>query len=61
AAVEHVVPSPVATLPRERAGHVRVRSRYLPSELVVGILLVLIAAAAAVLLVLGVLQVAVTG
>ncbi len=38
----------------------RARSRWLPSELVVGIMLVLIAAAAATLLILGVLRVAVT-
>ena len=39
----------------------RARPRYLPSELVVGILLLLIAATAATLLVLGILRVAVTG
>jgi hypothetical protein len=38
----------------------RVRTRWLPSEMVVGVLLVLVAAAAATLLVLGVLRVAVT-
>jgi hypothetical protein len=38
----------------------RARSRWLPSELAVGILLVVVAAACATLLVLGVLRVAVT-
>ncbi|MEA2137249.1 MAG: hypothetical protein QOG56_399, partial [Solirubrobacteraceae bacterium] len=49
----------VSTLPRERPTRLRARSHWLPSELVVGVLLVLVAATAATLLVLGVLRVAV--
>ena len=48
----------VSTLPSSR---LRARSHRLPSELVVGIILLLIAATAAVLLVFGILRVAVTG
>jgi hypothetical protein len=56
--VTHELSARVTALPRER---LRARSRHLPSELVVGVMLLLLAATAATLLVLGILRVAVTG
>ncbi|MGH2918337.1 MAG: hypothetical protein ACRDLS_07030, partial [Solirubrobacteraceae bacterium] len=52
---------PVSTLPRERVARHRVGADRLPSEFVVGLVLLLIAMTAAALLVLGVLRVAVAG
>jgi hypothetical protein len=54
--VSQELPARVTALPRQR-----MRARHLPSEIVVGGVLLLIAATAAALLVLGILRVAVTG